>query len=42
MGYIFERLGDSGIKISVESVRAAVEKAVLDYNAKIKGEGKSG
>lgn len=34
--YTSEMLGKAGVKISPDEMRAAVEKAVLDYNAKTK------
>jgi hypothetical protein len=34
--YTSEMLGKAGVKITGEEIRAAVEKAVLDYNAKTK------
>lgn len=34
--YTSEMLGKAGVRITGEEIRAAVEKAVLDYNAKTK------
>jgi LL-H family phage holin len=36
--YVTKRAADLGIDISPQTVRAAIEKAVLDYNAKLKPE----
>jgi Phage holin protein (Holin_LLH). len=38
--YVVERASAYGIDVSVETIRAAVEKVVLEYNSKVKsGEG---
>jgi len=34
--YVSARLGDIGIDVKPESIRAAIEAAVLEYNAKVK------
>lgn len=36
--YVLERAAELGISINRDSIRAAIEKAVMDYNAKVKGE----
>ena len=36
LSYVSSRLGDLGINLSLEEVRAAVEKACLEYNTKKK------
>ncbi|MFC3802734.1 phage holin [Cohnella sp. GCM10012308] len=35
--YVSDRAATLGIKVSEQSIRAAIEKAVLDYKAQIKG-----
>ncbi|WEK53309.1 MAG: phage holin [Candidatus Cohnella colombiensis] len=37
--YVFNRASNYGIKVGADTIRAAIEKAVLDYNAKVKGGG---
>lgn len=37
--YVSDRAAALGIKVSPESIQAAIEKAVLDYNAQVKGGG---
>ncbi|MBY9081188.1 hypothetical protein KIH86_23860 [Paenibacillus sp. HN-1] len=34
--YTSDRLGKAGIKVSSDEIKASIEKAVLDYNAKTK------
>lgn len=36
--YVIDRANEAGIPLNKLSVRAAIEKAVLDYNAKVKGD----
>lgn len=36
MSYVNERLEDRGINFSAESIRAAIEKSVMEYNISIK------
>jgi len=36
IAYVVDRLGDIGIDTTIETIRAAVEKAVLEYNSNVK------
>lgn len=37
--YVLSRAADYGIQVGIDTIRAAIEKAVLDYNAQTKGGG---
>ncbi|WP_168120955.1 phage holin, LLH family [Paenibacillus sp. HB172176] len=38
--YVLQHVEEIGIKINSNSIKAAIEKAVLDYNSHVKGSGK--
>jgi len=38
--YVSDRAISYGLDFSIDTIRAVVEKAVLEYNAKVKGSGK--
>jgi hypothetical protein len=40
LAYLLDRASDYGIEVGKDAIRAAIEKAVLDYNAKVKEKAK--